>query len=278
LGGYTLSPDRNHVGAVLGDFEWQNGDLWLIDSQRGTQSRVTFAGGLSGSRPLFSPDGNRVAFVSSHGGVNTISQKSTSGTGVEDKLLESSNQLVLYDWSPDGRFLAYAPFDSQSGRDIWILPLAGDRKPFPFLNTPASEGFARFSPDSKWIAYTSDEGRIPGGEAFQIYVQPFPPDSTNSRRWQISVDGGFAPCWRNDGRELFYFEGRKVMAVETRATGKTFEAGIPKKLFEVPSGTLTRLNPPLSADGQRFLLPVQVQNDAAMPVTLMLNWIATVQK
>jgi serine/threonine protein kinase len=278
LGSFTLSPDRNHVAAVLGDIGQQSADLWLIDCQRGTQSRLTFARGLGGgSNPLFSRDGQTIAFASSRGGVNTIIQKSTSGTGAEEKLLESSNRLQLFDWSPDGRFLANGPLIRRSERGIWILPMAGDRKPFPYLNTPASESFARFSPDGKLIAYTSDEGRLAGGEASQIYVQPFAPESTNSRKWQISVNGGFGPYWRNDGKELFYFEGRKVMAVEIRTTGKNFEAGIPKELFEMPSG-IVRTNPPMSADGQHFLLPVQVENEAAMPVSLVLNWIAGIQR
>lgn len=272
LGSFTLSPDGNHVAVVLGEIGQGNADLWLIDGQRGTQLRLTRARGLGGgSNPLFSPDGKRIAFSSSRGDVSTISQIPASGTGAEEKIIESSTRLQLFDWSPDGRFLAYG----QSGR-IWILPLAGDRKPFPFLNSPGLQSLARFSPDGKWIAYTSDEGRVAGAEPSQIYAQPFASESTNSRKLQISVNGGFAPYWRNDGKELIYLEGRKVMAVEIRTTGKNFDAGIPKELFEMPPGV--RWNSRPTADGQRFLLAVQVENEAAMPVTLKLNWIVGTQK
>src|SRR5262249_51386756 len=151
------------------------------------------------------------------------------------KLLQSDQRMELFDWSQDGKYIAYGPGDFRVARDIWILPLSGDRKPFPFLNTPAAENSARFSPDGKWIAYTSDEGRAAGGGASQIYVQPFAVESTDSRKWQVSVNGGVAPCWRKDGKELLYIGGRKVMAVEIRTTGRSFEAGIPKELFELPA-------------------------------------------
>jgi hypothetical protein len=169
-------------------------------------------------------------------------------------------------------------FDTQLNGDIWILPLAGDRKPFPFLNTPASERFGRFSPDGKWIAYSSDEGGPAGGGASQIYVQPFAPESRDSSRLAISVNGGLAPIWRDDGKELFYFEGRKLMAAEIRKSGGNLEAGIPRALFEVPLQNEVIRTFSVSADGQRFLLPLQVENEGPMPITLLLNWTAGIQK
>jgi eukaryotic-like serine/threonine-protein kinase len=282
LGGVVLSPDGHHVAAVIGDADVQSADLWLIDVQRGTSLPLTFERGLGDGQPVFSRDGTRVAFSARRGGVSTISQKSTSGTGAEEKLLESNNRIRLSDWSRDGKFLAYTVFpllNSQS-TDIWILPLAGDRKPFPFLNTPASESAPQFSPDGKWIAYTSDEGRAAGGRPSQVYIQPFAPESTNSTKRQISVNGGRAPRWRDDGKELFYFEGRKLMAAEIRTSGRDFEASIPKELFEPPESARSAGFPTfaVSPDGQRFLLPEQVESEAAMPITLLLNWTAGIQK
>jgi dipeptidyl aminopeptidase/acylaminoacyl peptidase len=164
--------------------------------------------------------------------------------------------------------------DSQSARDIWILAMAGDRKPFSFLSTPASKTGARFSPDGKWIAYTSDEGRAVGGATSQIYVQPFAPESLNSRKVQISINGGIAPRWSDDGKELFYFGGRKLMVCEIRTSGNNLEPGIPKELFEAPPGRTPLTNFALSADGQRVLLPVLVEAESAMPISLLLNWTA----
>lgn len=261
---------------MIGDSAVQSADLWLIDGRRGTSLPLTFERGLGGGLPVFSADGTRVAFSSSRDGVSTISQKLTSGTGTEEKLLDSNQGMVLSDWSRDGKFLAYTLLNSQS-TDIWILPLAGDRKPFPFLNTPASESSAQFSPDGKWIAYTSDEGRAAGGGASQIYVQPFASELPNLSKRQISVNGGFAPRWRGDGKELFYFEGRKLMAAEIRTSGRDFEPAIPKVLFQAPPGE-GRPNFAPSGDGQRFLLPVRVESEAAMPITLLLNWTGGIQK
>src|SRR5262249_53000201 len=174
------------------------------------------------------------------------------------------------------KFLAYSLLNSQS-QHIWILPLVGDRKPFSFSNTPASEGAARFSPDGKWIAYVSDEGRAAGGGTRQVYVKPFGSESPNSSKRQISVNGGFAPHWRGDGKELLYFEGRKLMAAEIRTSGRDFQPANPKVLFEAtPYAGPPSFAP--SADGQRFLLPVPVESEAAMPITLLLNWTGGIQK
>ena len=276
LGGFDLSPDGHHVAALIGDYAVQSADLWLVDAQRGTSLPLTFERGLGGGSPVFSPDGTKVAFASSRDGVSTISQKLTSGTGAEEKLLDSNNRVSPLDWSQDGTFLAYSLLNSQS-QDIWILPLAGDRKPFPFSNTPASEGAARFSPDGKWIAYVSDEGRAAGGGTMQVYVQPFRSESPNSSKWQISVNGGVTPHWRGDGKELLYFEGRKLMAAEIRTSGRDFQPAIPRVLFEAtPYAGQANFAP--SADGQRFLMPVPVESEAAMPITLLLNWTAESRK
>src|SRR5262249_22210453 len=135
--------------------------------------------------------------------------------------------LFLSDWSQDGRFLTYTINDPESKRDVWVLPLDGDRKPFPVVRTAAQESFARFSPDGKWISYQSNES---GND--QVYVQPFPPGAGASGKWQISVDSGVGGRWRADGKELFYFAGSKLMAVEVGSAGGSFHAGIPKVLFE----------------------------------------------
>src|SRR5262249_1335151 len=153
------------------------------------------------------------------------------------------------DWSRDGKYLAYTVTDSQLRSDIWILPLTGDRKPLPLLNTPASERYLSFSPDGKWIAYSSDGGSATSGSASQIYVQPFAPEATNPSRWPISVNGGRAPRWRGDGKELFYLEGRKLMSAEIRTSGRDFEAGIPRELFTAPPEVSGPAIFAVSADG-----------------------------
>jgi len=153
---------------------------------------------------------------------------------------------------------------------VWVLPLAGDRTPIPFLGAEFNESQGQFSPDGKWMAYVSDESGGP-----QIYVQSFP---MLSGKFQISSDGGTQPRWRRDGKELFYLApDRKMMAVTVR-TGATFEAGTPQTLFETTLDVaFLGPNYAVAADGQRFLLNTPVES-ASAPMTIVLNWPALLKK
>jgi dipeptidyl aminopeptidase/acylaminoacyl peptidase len=269
--GVALAADGQHIAAGMGSFA--NSDLWLLDGTRGTSSRLTFER-KPNYNPVFSPDRSLVAFSSFRGNVWGLYRKSANGTGAEEMLLEVKDRASLTDWSRDGRFLTYAGFNPESKGDIWVLPLEGDRKPYPFLKTAANETFARFSPDGKWMAYQSDES---GKD--QVYVQPFPPGAGASGKWQISVDGGVGGRWRSDGKEMFYFAGSKLMAVEISAVGGSFHAGIPKMLFEKRMGSRFYWNNYApSADGRRFLIAVPVGEEAALPMTVVLNWMAGLKK
>ena len=137
---------------------------------------------------------------------------------------------------------------------VWVLPLAGDSDPIPFLLTPFTELWGRLSPDSRWMAYMSDESGQP-----EIYVQDFP---ESGGKWQISTSGGAYPQWRGDGNELFYLglDGN-LMAVDIEADGDTPVAGIPQVLFPINGPTrLQRNNYDVTADGQRFLVNAFVEN------------------
>lgn len=179
------------------------------------------------------------------------------------------NDLAAADWAPDGRFLFYNILTADGDWDGWVLPLAGDRKPYPILNQKYSEMRSRFSPDGRWMLYTTDEtGR------FEIYVQAFPP---SGGKWQVSVNGGNVGYWRNDGKEII-FEAldRKIMAVDVKL-GSTLEAGIPHPLFEVPTAIVGgRLA--MSADGQRFLVPLPLKSDDSAALRVVLNWPADIRK
>src|SRR5262249_49096051 len=133
------------------------------------------------------------------------------------------------DWSRDGHYLIEQTSESLTSRyDLWVLPLGGDGKPFPYLQTAFNEHHAKLSPSGRWLAYVSDET-----SKNEIYVQSFP---TPGRKWQISKNGGTFPVWSRDGTQLFYFgDDRKMMAVEVKA-GTSFEAGTPKALFDTRLG------------------------------------------
>jgi hypothetical protein len=150
---------------------------------------------------------------------------------------------------------------------MWLLPLSGDRKPYPFRQTPFNEGVPTFSPDGRWVAFLSDESALP-----QMYVMS---SSGSGPKWQVSSGGGVAlarPRWRGDGKELFHVAAdRQLMSVPVKADGSNFEPGSPVPLFRIDSENLGGYD--VSADGQRFLTSSGV-GLGSQPITVVLNWTA----
>ncbi len=177
------------------------------------------------------------------------------------------------DWSVDGRFILYLVTDPKTKTDLWVLPLFGDQKPFPLLQTEFNERLGRFSPDGRWIAYVSDESGIN-----QVYVQSFP---ASGGKWQVSTNGGYWPAWRHDGKELFYVSSdRKIMAVDVKGAGATFETGAPKALFDlrIPSLNTPQALFAVSSDGQKFLIPSAVGENTSVPIAVVLNWTTDLKR
>ena len=257
----ALSPDEKKLVVCRMNPQVGMRDLWLFDLARGTTSRFTFDP-ADETNPVWSPDGSRIAFNIIHKGVRDIYQKVASGAGETEPLLESSEIKELADWSADGRSVLFMP----AGRGAWELPLEGDRKPRgPFHPSASFTNNFRISPNGRWVAFQSNEsGRL------EVYVRSFPP---SGGKWQVSTAGGNEPCWRRDGKELFYREGNKLMAVEVKTDSTLFEAGVPKSLFEARLETVARqrrYQP--AANGQRFLVNVPVETSTSSSITVVLNW------
>jgi dipeptidyl aminopeptidase/acylaminoacyl peptidase len=199
-----------------------------------------------------------------------IFAKASNGAGDETTLLEDASDKYTRSWSPDGRFLAY---DREGGknptRQIWILPLSGDRKPFAFLPSSFSEGEAEFSPDGQWITYLSDESGTP-----QIYVASFPGAQT---KLQVSVSGGIQAAWRLDGKELFYLDlSGRLMAADVRLTAGKLELGTPRTLFQTHAQS-----PGIRPCGRRVQVTGRGDHEAigaTRNVTLIVNWDAELKK
>ncbi len=263
----AVSPDGKQVAVDRIDSQaGGNQDIWLLDQARGTSTRFTINPAREAS-PVWSPDGVWVAFASDRDGPFNIYRKPASGAGDEEALLKSNISQHPTDWSRDGRFLLYTATDPKTRNDLWVLPLDGDRKPRPYLQGPFNETQGQFSPDGRWVAYTSTESGRP-----EVYVQPFP---ASGGKWQVSTVGGLQPRWRGDGKELFYIGlDRKLMAVDVKTAAK-FEMGIPRALFNVrvtlTATTGTRYA--AAADGKRFLMITAGDEESdSSPFHVVLNW------
>jgi eukaryotic-like serine/threonine-protein kinase len=265
-----LSPDGKKLAVVITDPQTGRPDIWLYDLARGTKTRFTFD--PAGERdPIWSPDGNRIVFTSNRTGHFDLYQKAASGAGSEELLLASNLDKTPTSFSPDGRFLLYSALDPKTRADLWVLPLKGDRKPLPFLQTQFTESFGQYSPDGRWIAYRSDESR--GGE---IYVAPFP--GPGGQR-QISTAGGRQPRWRGNGKELFYLApDDRIMVAEVNGGGATLQVGSVRPLFEVRQAVTGGFVYDVTGDGQRLLINAALEQKASSPITLVQNWSAGIKR
>lgn len=261
LGNYqslSLSPDGRRVAVAIAS---GTREIWTYDIAGGTMTRLTTES--NGGYPIWTHDGKRIVYRSDRAGFRNIFWKSADGTGDEEQLTKGNNMQTPYSCSPDGKYLAFGESNPTTGSDIWILPLSGERKQQSFLGTTFGETLPSFSPDSRWLAYQSNElGRT------EIYVQSFP---GRNGKLKISVDGGSSSHWAGNGRELFYRSGRETLAVDIK-TEPILTAGKPMLLFEgqFVTGSLTQ---DVTSDGQHFLMIQSVEPEQpAMQINLVLNW------
>jgi Tol biopolymer transport system component len=249
-------------------------DIWLFDLARAASIRFTFHPTTDGFA-VWSPDSRRITFASTRDGAVNLYQKDVSEAGEEELLLKTPVNKWPTSWAPDGRWLLYHQGDPQSRQDLWLLAL-DRRQPTPWLRTEFDEGFGRFSPDSKWVAYESNEsGR------YEIHVRPFSPSgAAGVSRWVVSTGGGERPSWRGDGKELFYIgPDRKLMAVEVKSAGGQFEAGLPTALFATRADTtFGNVVYAVTSDGQRFLIRTEGEGAISQPTTVVVNWTAGLKK
>jgi eukaryotic-like serine/threonine-protein kinase len=264
-----LSPDGARLATEAGE---ANSDIWIYDHKRQVNTRLTFGPGTSSS-PVWSPDEQWIAYSGVRGKIN-LYRKPANGMGQEELLLEGegTNRSPL-DWSPDGKSLLFGVGDLTSKGQIWVLPLAGDRKPAPLTQDTFVANSAKFSPDGHWVAYSTNEsGRQ------EVYVMPF---GGGSGKGQISNAGGTHPIWRRDGKELFYWSAdNTLMSVPITLKTGVVEVGAAHPLFRYnnPVGIIGVISPyDVTPDGQRFVL-ITTLNQTLRPITLVTNWTAELKK
>jgi serine/threonine-protein kinase len=256
-----LSPD----GKLLALQVNENGspDIWVYEFARNTLTRLTFGPGASSS-PLWSADGRRIVY-SNRTDSPTFRSKLADGSGAEetlyDKKFDDQGAAPLA-VSPDGKTLLFSA--SSAGRlAIEALSLDGSEKIQPFLQSSFNIATAKFSPDGRWVTYSSDES----GQ-WEIYVQPFP---VPGGKWMVSSGGGQYPRWTWNGREIFYRSGDKVMAVGVE-TQPAFKAGTPRMWFP-GEGYVALGNYDIAADGEHLMMLKQ-EDTATSPkeLNVILNW------
>jgi eukaryotic-like serine/threonine-protein kinase len=258
----VISPDGRRVALRVLDSQARTRDVWLIDRMRDIATRFTFDKGNE-NYPVWSPDGKRIAYWSND--PSGILAKQLTGSGETEALASIPTEAILGDWSPDGSTIVYDWGTTSS--DIWLLPLSGDRKPRPFLNGAFEEFSGRFSPDGRFLAYTSNEsGRN------EVYVQPFP---DRSDKWQVSTRGGKDPQWGPDGREIFYLSLDGQMMTVPVVVNPTFDPGPPTALFGARflAADLNRPHYAVTPEGT-FILMIESSVHSLPSTTVVVNWMA----
>jgi serine/threonine protein kinase len=267
----AISPDGQRAAVGMLDADGRNGDIWLLDLARPSKSRLTFDPHSDGD-PIWSPDGSQLVFFSNRG-VNArlnLFLSTASAAGVDQLLLKSDSDDIPSSWSRDGQSILFTRYGNMHS-SVWLMPLSGDRQPKPLFESPAfDQGTGSFSPNGRFIAYTSNEsGR------WEVYVRSFP---LSGDKVMVSASGGALPLWRDDGKELFYLtQDGRVMSAEIRS-GAKLESSVPQQLFQTRIKFTDDYPYAINRDGSRFLINIPAETNDTAPMIVVLNWTAALKK
>jgi len=272
-----LSPDGKRVASNMLSGGIGNPDVRILDLDRKLRTQLTTEPAFDGYPVWSPPDGLRLVFAKTRNSslASTELYERPSNLAIPARpLLSLEQDTIIYprDWSLDGKLIVFERFKNAQRRDIWWFPLEGERKAFPYLSETYDECQPVLSPNSRWLAYVSNESGV-----FQVVVQSFPDPSRG--KFTVSTGGGMFPRWRRDGRELYYLDSnRRIVAVSVTTDGSfSIEKSTP--LFQTglgyPGAAPSGIPYDVTADGQRFLLSVPQTSTlsvASIPITVVLNW------
>jgi serine/threonine protein kinase/Tol biopolymer transport system component len=263
-----LSRDGRRTVVDQMDRDQRHVNIWVSDLANDAATRLTFTLAVD-QCPIWSPDGKRIVFSSNRKFHFSLYQKNSDGSGSEQEIADLGvPQSAFWDWSRDGKYLLV-----QKSSDLWYMS-PSDWQAKPFLLSRGNIRNAQFSPDGRWVAYSSNETG-----SWEVYVSPFP---TPGSKWQVSTAGGEEPRWRRDGQELFYLSAEgKVIAVPVKSLAN-FEAGPPSTLFQThtrqPISMMDAFSYDVSSDGQKFLINTRMDETNAAPLSIVLNWASELEK
>jgi Tol biopolymer transport system component/DNA-binding winged helix-turn-helix (wHTH) protein len=276
-----LSPDGKKIATPIFDVTRGVNDMWIIDAETGAARRAIVGRGLA-DNPVWSPDSSKLAFNRAYDGPPKLFVRGIGESDVDEPVPQDYFQMPS-DWSRDGRFIAYNnsgfAIDNELKGDVWLVDMARNRKVVPLIRTPFHEANPAFSPDVRWLAFTSDEsGR---GE---LYVQAFEAGESPrliGERHLVSRQGAICLRWARDGKELFYlaWDGR-LYAVPITLSPK-LKIGEPAPLFTISTEARAAMHSmvgfDVSADGQRLLVPIVTSSEKS-EIVVIQNWEAALQR
>jgi serine/threonine-protein kinase len=246
-----------------------NCELWIRDLERGTTTRITFEHDTHD--PLWDASGDGILYAGDQGARRSVFRVSADGSDAPTLMIDADVSIQPASWSADGQRLGLGASNRQSGDDVWVLDLDKGPDPVPFLDSRFGERHPSFSPDGRWIAYTSDESGH-----WEVFVRPYPGPGG---RTQVSTDGGAEPLWSSDGSELFYRADGELVAVQISESEGRIRVGSPTALFDDPFERATGANPDqrhydVSSDGTRFAMirPDPTSNDQR-PLRIVVGWL-----
>ncbi|MEO8349351.1 MAG: hypothetical protein ABI610_10595, partial [Acidobacteriota bacterium] len=251
--GFRISPDGSSVAVDIEQKRTGTSDIWVFEKS-GVSTRL-HSDAVDEVMPVWHPEGSKIVFRSDQKGPPDIHEMTVGSSASERPLYEQEAVQQAEDISLDGRMLVFLN-DMQSTSDLWLLTLLGERKASPWLRSRFKEASPRFSPDGRWIAYESDESGSP-----EIYAAL---TEGGGEKRRLSTNGGRAPRWRRDGKELYYVApDGSVMAVPVSTGGARLEIGPPGALFR---GESEIVNYDVSPDGQRFLVSTPAERSPLSPI------------